>query len=119
MIKSETMFELVLRIKKRPYMYLNNKKRMGDFSCCVLGYELGYHRCCRENDFSTSADNTHWKAFLAALCQKYAINSPWYHELIECCGSDETAYNAFMEECEAFLISLYGESEFREMYDKL
>lgn len=119
MIKSEIMFEIVLRTKKRPYMYLNNIKVMSNFSSIILGYELGYNRCCVENGCDRSADDFQWKAFLQNLCQKYAINSPWYHELIECCGSDEAAYNVFMEEVEGFLINLYGELAFKDMYDKL
>ncbi len=52
---------------------------------------------------SIEADDLLLNAFLDRLCEKYKINSPWYNELIEKCGSDENAYNAFMDEMEIFI----------------
>lgn len=101
-ISSESMFNFLAHVKKRPGMY-NISGRMSSLNALESGFVSGYVQCCIDNGIKDEVDNSMWNDFLRNICDKYEISPPLYDKLIEKCGSDEAAYNAFMDELELFI----------------
>lgn len=93
---SDRQFRIFRNIHKTPKMYMQNPS-MSALSAFELGFHFGWGVGREKNEASSLFD-----VFLDELCEKYSISSPWYSELIDRCGSDERAFEVFMEEMEAF-----------------